>query len=76
MGINEKIFKEYYVGRKGLYHNKNVVILSTYYDNIDYQDFGFNFEQFVITIYFEDGSKSVTSLKGKQIKKNLELYED
>lgn len=76
MGINEKTFKDYYVGRRGLYHNKNVVILSAYYDNIEYQDFGFNFEQFVVTIFFEDGSKSITSLKGKLIKRNLELYEE
>lgn len=76
MGINEKMFKEYYVGRRGFYHNKKVVILSSYYDNIDYQDFGFNFDNFVVTVFFEDGSKSITSIKGKQIKRNLDLYEE
>lgn len=76
MGVNEKIFSEYYVGRRGMYHNKNVVITSTYYDFIEYQDFGFNFDEFTITIYYEDGSKMYTSLKGNQIKRNLRLYED
>jgi len=76
MGISEKIFEEYYVGRRGIYHNKNVVITSTYNDNIEYQDFGFNFDEFTIIIYYEDGSKMFASLKGNQIKRNLKLYEN
>jgi len=75
MEINEKIFEDYYVGRRGLYHNKNVIITSTYYDYVEYQDFGFNFDEFIITIYYEDGSKMCASLKGNQIKRNLKLYE-
>jgi len=70
-----KQFKEYYVGRHGLYHNKNVVILSTNYDISEYQDFGFNFDEFEISIYYEDGSKRVEKLKGNLILKNLKLYE-
>ncbi len=73
--INEEIFSEYYIGRRGIYHNKNVVITSTYYDYIEYQDFGFNFDEFTITIYYEDGSKMYASLKGNQIKRNLKLYD-
>jgi hypothetical protein len=70
------MFKDYYIGRKGFYHNKNVVILSTNYDVLDYQDFGFKFENFEIVIYFEDGSKKTERLKGNQIKKNLQLYDE
>lgn len=71
-----KLFKEYYVGRRGFYHNKNVVIISTNYDKIEYQDFGFKFEEFEIEIYFEDGTKKVEKLKGNLITKNIKLYED
>ena len=71
-----KQFKEYYVGRHGIYHNKNVVILSTNYDIVEYQDFGFNFDEFEIVIYYEDGSKTTTSLKGNMILRNLKLFED
>ena len=67
------MFKDYYIGRKGMYHNKNVVILSTNYDIIEYQDFGFKFENFEIVIYFEDGSKKTEKLKGNLITKNLKL---
>jgi len=75
MTVNEKIFSEYYVGRKGVYHNKNVMILSTYHELLDYQDFGLNFENFTVVVYFEDGTKKTDSLRGNQIKKNLKLYE-
>jgi len=71
----EKMFQEYYVGRKGFYHNKNVVILSTNYDIITYQDFGLDFDEFEIEIYYEDGSKKTEKLKGNSIKKNLKLYD-
>jgi hypothetical protein len=67
------VFKDYYIGRKGMYHNKNVVILSTNYDLIEYQDFGFKSENFEIVIYFEDGSKKTEKLKGNLITKNLKL---
>jgi len=76
MGVSEKIFEEYYVGRKGIYHNKNVVITSAFYDYIEYQDFGFNFEEFTISLFYEDDSKMTATLKGNQIKRNLKLYED
>lgn len=69
------MFKDYYVGRKGLYHNKNVVILSTNYDEYTYQDFGFKFDDFEIEIFYEDGTKKILSLKGNQIK-NIVLYEE
>jgi hypothetical protein len=68
------MFKEYYIGRKGLYHNKNVVILSTNYDEIEYQDFGLKFEEFEIIIFYEDGSKKTEKLKGHSIIKKLNLY--
>lgn len=71
-----KIFKDYYVGRKGFYHNKNVVILATNYDEIQYQDFGLIFENFEIEIFYEDGTKKIEILKGNQIIKNLKLYDD
>ena len=71
----DTIFKDYYVGRKGLYHNKTVTILSTNYDIIEYQDFGFDFNTFEIEIYFEDGSKKTEKLKGNLITRNLKLYD-
>ena len=71
----KKIFQEYYVGRQGLYHNKNVVILYTNYDMMAYQDFGLEFDEFEIEIYYEDGSKKIEKLRGSQIKKNLKLNE-
>ena len=71
-----KQFQEYYIGRRGIYHNKNVIILSTNYDIIEYQDIGLKFENFEITIYFEDGSKKIEKLRGNLILKNLKLYED
>jgi hypothetical protein len=67
------MFKDYYIGRKGMYHNKNVVILSNNYDIVEYQDFGFKFSEFEIVIYFEDGSKKTEKLKGNLITKNLKL---
>jgi len=70
------MFKDYYIGRRGFYHNKNVVIVSTKYDVVEYQDFGFNFDEFEIIIYYEDGSKNIEKLKGNLITKNLKLYED
>jgi len=70
------MFKDFYIGRKGLYHNKNVTIISTNYDVLEYQDFGFNFDNFEITLYFEDGSKKIEKLKGNLIKKSLKLYEN
>jgi hypothetical protein len=70
------MFKDYYIGRKGIYHNKNVVIISTNYDVIEYQDFGFNFDNLEITVYFEDGTKKTEILKGNLIKKTLKLYEE
>lgn len=75
MGVNKDIFKEYYVGRRGLYHNKNVVITSTHYDVVEYQDFGFNFDEFTVILFYEDGTKMTSILKGNQIKRNLKLYE-
>jgi hypothetical protein len=71
-----KQFQDYYIGRRGLYHNKNVVIISTNYDVMEYQDFGFKFDKFEIVVYFEDGTKKIEKLKGWLIKKNLSLYED
>ena len=68
--------KEYYVGRRGLYHNKNVTILCANYNILEYQDFGFKFDEFEIVIYFEDGTKKTEKLKGNLILKNLKLYED
>jgi hypothetical protein len=70
------MFKDYYIGRRGFYHNKNVTIVSSYYDSIEYQDFGFNFENFEIGLFYEDGSKKIEKLRGNLIKKNLKLYED
>ena len=70
------MFQEYYVGRKGFYHNKNIVILSTNYNPITYQDFGLDFDEFEIEIYFEDGSKKTEKLRGNSIKKNVTLYEN
>lgn len=70
----KKLFDEYYVGRRGLYHNKNVVILSTNYDVLTYQDFGFKFEEFEIEFYYQDDKKT-EKLKGNSIIKNLKLYE-
>jgi hypothetical protein len=70
------MFKEYYIGRRGMYHNKNVIIISANYPLIEYQDFGFNFDEFEVIVYFEDGSKKSEKLKGNLIKKNLRLYED
>jgi len=67
------MFKDYYIGRKGMYHNKNVVIISNNYDLTEYQDFGFKFNEFEIVIYFEDGSKKTEKLKGNLITKNLKL---
>jgi len=72
----EDMFKEYYIGRRGMYHNKNVVILCANYNILEYQDFGLKFDEFEILIYFEDGSKKTERLKGNLIKKNLQLYED
>lgn len=74
--MSKKLFKEYYVGRYGIYHNKNVVILSTNYDTIEYQDFGFKFDEFEIEIFYEDGTKKTETLKGNLILKNLKLYDD
>jgi len=68
-------FKEYYIGRKGMYHNKNVVIVSTNHDIFQYEDYGFNINDLEIVIYYEDSSKRSEKLKGKQITKNLELYD-
>ena len=70
------MLRDYYIGRRAMYHNKNVVILCANYDMIEYQDFGFKFDNFEIVIYFEDGSKKTEKLKGNLIKKNLQLYED
>jgi hypothetical protein len=70
-----KQFKEYYVGRKGLYHNKIVTILSTNYDEIEYQDFGLNFDEFQISVYFPDSKKSEIII-GNQIIKNLKLFKE
>ena len=70
------MFKDYYIGRKGLYRNKNVVILSTNYDILDYQDFGLKPESFEILIYYEDGTKKTEKLKGNLIIKALKLYEN
>ena len=69
------IFKEYYIGRRGLYHNKNVVILSSNYDIMEYQDFGFKFEEFEISVYYED-DKKIEKIKGNLILRNLKLYEN
>jgi len=66
------MFKDYYIGRKGIYHNKDVVIISTNYDVIEYQDFGFKFDNFEIVIYFEDDRKT-EKLKGNLITRNLKL---
>jgi len=43
------------------------------YDVLEYQDFGFKFDEFEIEIYFEDGTKKVEKLKGNLITKNLKL---
>ena len=66
------MYKEYYVGRRGIYHNKEVVILSTNYNVIEYQDFGFKFDEFEITLYYED-DKKLEKIKGNLITKNLKL---
>ena len=68
------MFKDYYIGRRGFYHNKNVTIVASYYDPIEYQDFGFDFDKFEITIFYEDGSNKTEKLKGNLIKRNLTLY--
>ena len=60
--MSKKLFDEYYVGRRGLYHNKNVVILSTNYDVLTYQDFGFKFEEFEIKSILFGGSRIYISL--------------
>lgn len=70
------MFKKYYIGRKGFYHNKNVTILSANYDVINYQDFGLDFDKFEIKIYYEDGTKKIETLKGNKIEKALKLYEN
>lgn len=67
------MFKDYYIGRKGIYHNKDVIILSTNYDVVEYEDFGLDFNKFEIAIYYEDGTKKVEKIKGNLIKRNLEL---
>ena len=67
-----KMFKEYYVGRKGIYHNKDVVILSANYDVIEYQDFGFKFDNLEIIVYYLDDKKT-DKLKGSLITRNLKL---
>ena len=72
---NDKTFQDYFVGRRGIYHTKPIVILSAYYDVIEFQDFGFDFNNFNIVIYFEDGSKKTASLMGNQIKKNIKLID-
>ena len=69
------MFKEYYIGRRAMYHNKNVVIVSVNHDIYQYEDFGFNFDDLEITIYYEDGSKRREQLKGNLITKNLKLYD-
>jgi hypothetical protein len=69
------LFKKYHIGRKGIYHNKSVVIVSTNYDILEYQDFGLNFDNLEIKIYFEDGTKKTEILKGNQITRNLKLNE-
>lgn len=66
------MFKDYYIGRRGIYHNKDVVILSTNYSVIEYQDFGFKFDEFEITLYYED-DKKLEKIKGNLITKNLKL---
>lgn len=68
------MFKDYYIGRRGFYHNKNVIIMSTNHDIIEYQDFGFDFKNLEIVVYVDDGSKRTIELKGNQIKK-IELYD-
>ena len=61
-------FKEYFIGKKGRYHNRNVTIISIDYDPIEYEDFGFNFKQLRIKLYYDDGSK-IKWIKGNEIKK-------
>jgi hypothetical protein len=51
------------------------VIISTNYDVIDYQDFGFDINKIEITIYYTDGTKKIEILKGG-ILKLLKLYDD
>ena len=70
------MFKDYYIGRKGMYHNKNVVILSTFYNVIDYQDFNLDMNRLEVTIYYEDGTKKLEKLKGNKLIKSLKLYEE
>jgi len=67
------MFKEYYIGRKGVYHNKDVVILSIDHDIVEYQDFGLKFDELEILLYYEDGTKKTEKIKGNLIKKNLQL---
>jgi hypothetical protein len=67
-------FQEYYIGRKGIYHNKNVIILSVSHDIIQYQDFGLKFDDLEIIIYYDDGSNKTDKLKGNFILRNLKLY--
>lgn len=66
------MFKDYYIGRKGIYHNKEVVIVSSSYDIFEYQDFGFKFDNFEIVVYFIDDKKT-EKLKGGLITRNLKL---
>ena len=67
------MLREYYIGRKGTYHKKEVVILSVYYDKIEYEDFGLDFSKLEVGIYYEDGTKKYEKLKGNLIKRFLEL---
>ena len=67
------MFKEYYIDRKGVYHNKDVVILSIDHDIVEYQDFGLKFDELEILLYYEDGTKKTEKIKGNLIKKNLQL---
>jgi hypothetical protein len=70
------MFREYYIGRKGMYHNKNVVVLSTFYNYVDYQDFNLDFNRLEVVIYYEDGTKKLEKLKGAKLIKSLKLYDD
>ena len=45
------------------------------YDVLEYQDFGFKFDEFEIEIYFEDGTKKVENLKDNiKIQMNAKKY--
>ena len=66
------MFKDYYIGRKARYHNKDVVIISINYDVIEYQDFGFKFDNLEIIVYYLDDKKT-DKLKGSLITRNLKL---